>query len=140
VALAAGLFGAEPPRPRSAEEALAGLALGLVRERLVALATERCMALGAAADEAPLLRTGFEITTRMLEAALAVGSPTVLDGQIAWSYERHPHDGVTPGQLLARLTSYAAVIRELLPPPDGSIVGRYVEHLIACQRRVMGRG
>jgi methanogenic corrinoid protein MtbC1 len=139
VAIAERLFGAERLRPRQAPEALAGLALGRARERLVAVATERRAAVGDGRDEATAaqIRVGFDITTRMLEAALAVGVPEVLDAQVAWGAERQQHDGVTPGQVLARFTTYAAVVHELLPPPDGPIVGGYVEHLIACQRRVM---
>lgn len=142
VALAEGLFGTEQPRPRQAREALAGLALARFREHVVATATERRAAVGDGHDEATRaqVRIGFDITTRMLEAALAVGLPEVLDGQVAWGAERQIHDGVTPGQVLARFTTYAAVVEELLSPPDGPIVTRYVEHLILCQRRVMGRG
>lgn len=141
VAVAARLFGATAPGPRAARESLASLALGRARERLVALATERRVAVGDGSGEAEVaqIRAGFDMTTRMLEAALAVGMPEVLDAQVAWGHERQPHDGVTAGQVLARLTSYGAAVRELLPEPDGPIVGGYVDHLIACQRRVMGR-
>lgn len=141
VEVAGRLFGAEQPRPRSAQELLASMALGRIRERLVAMATERRVAVGDGGSEAMVaqIRAGFDITTRMIEAALAVGVPEILDAQVVWGHERQIHDGVTPAQVLARFTSYASVVRELLPQPDGPLVASYVDHLIARQRQVMGR-
>jgi methanogenic corrinoid protein MtbC1 len=122
-----------PPAPPPPDTTAA--TLERLRERIVATATARCLADGDGDEE--VIRAGFHFTTRMLAAAIAAGSPTPLDAQVAWVNERQPHDGVAPAQILARLSRYAATLREVLPGPEGATAGRYADYLITLQRRAL---
>ncbi|MCS6883223.1 MAG: cobalamin-dependent protein [Oscillochloridaceae bacterium] len=122
-----------PPAPLSPDTT--ALTLERLRERIVAAATARCLADGDSDED--VIRAGFHITTRMLAAAIAAGTPAPLDAQVAWVNERQPHDGVAPTQILARLSRYAATLRDLLPGPEGATAGRYADYLITLQRRAL---
>lgn len=122
-----------PPAPPLPDTTAA--TLERLRERIVATATARCMADGDSEEE--VIRAGFHFTTRMLAAAIAAGTPTPLDAQVAWVNERQPHDGVAPTQILARLSRYAATLRDVLPGPEGATAGRYADYLITLQRRAL---
>lgn len=128
------LASASPPPAPPPPDATA-LILERLRERIVAAATARCLAEGDSDED--VIRAGFHITTRMLAAAIAAGTPAPLDAQVAWVNERQPHDGVAPTQILARLSRYAATLRDLLPGPEGATAGRYADYLITLQRRAL---
>lgn len=140
VRLAERVVGGQALRSRAAVEALGGLALGRARDGLAAAATERTMVLEPGLDETEVARVqaGFQMVTRMLEAALALGDAELLDEQMRWSFERSPHDGVTSQQLLSRLTTYAATTHDLVRGADSAIIDGYIARLIAAQRRLMG--
>lgn len=134
--LAAGLFDRDLAPAQPGLELAASLALGRARELLVAITVARCMAAEGGGDEATTLqiRAGMEFVTRMLQAALAVGRPELMDAQGAWVAERQPHDGVPPELMLARLSCYCAVLEGLLPPPEGPLAARYVGRLAEALR------
>lgn len=86
----------------------------------------------------PLILAGFEMIARMVEAAMVVEMPGLLDEQIRWVNVRQPHDGVLPDQILSRLIIYADVVRRTLDPPHSEATGLYLDRLIARQREAVG--
>lgn len=109
-------------------EPAAATALRTHREEIVAMATARCLAAGD--HDRALLNAGFGFATRMLEAALAVGTPTPLGGQAAWATERQPHDGVAPEEMLSHFAHLNIVLGQLLPPPESYQAQAYLNYLM----------
>lgn len=135
VALAEAVVGADvAPSSPTSEESAAG-ALAAVRQRIVAEATAARAAAGDADGER--IAAGYGYVLRMVEAALVAGSPALLDAQLSWGRERHPHDGVAPGQVLARLSALADAVRGALPGDQGRAAETYVNYLIERQRELM---
>lgn len=129
-------------RANHSNEALA--ALRTRRRQIIDRATELALqhhTANQALDEhtAAIITAGYEFVTRMLEAALAVERPELLDEQILWGNQRQPHDGVLPEQMLRRLEIYDAVIRLLLPADLATLVGEYTNRMVALQRSLTGQ-
>ncbi|MCX6033260.1 MAG: hypothetical protein NT169_28765 [Chloroflexi bacterium] len=91
---------------------------------------------GEQAEE--LITAGIEFTTQMLETAMQFGDITTLDYQLAWAWDRLPHDGVAPAHLLSRFQIYADVVASLLPAHQASEVTPYLDWMIARQQELMG--
>ena len=81
-------------------------------------------------DAERLIKSGLTFTTRMLDAAMAVGEVSLLEDQMTWAMERLPHDGVVPQHILNRLRIYREVVREMLPERHASEIEPYVTWMI----------
>jgi hypothetical protein len=82
-------------------------------------------------DAERLIKSGLTFTTRMLDAAMAVGEVSLLEDQMTWAMERLPHDGVVPAHILNRLRIYRRVVRETLPERHASEIEPYLTWMIA---------
>ena len=88
-------------------------------------------------DEAErLIGSGIEFTTRMLEAAMAIGEVSLLEDQLVWAMDRLPHDRVAPEHVLHRFQIYAEVVRDLMPAEYAAEVTRFIEWMLARQQEL----
>ncbi|WP_298819764.1 cobalamin B12-binding domain-containing protein [Chloroflexus sp.] len=127
----------QPLRVSHSEEAFA--ALRAHRRQIINRATDLALQHSPEERDPNIVTAGYEFVTRMLEAALAVERPELLDEQILWGNERQPRDGVLPEQILRRLEIYDSVIRQLLPAEIATIVGAYTNRMVALQRSLLGQ-
>jgi MerR family transcriptional regulator, light-induced transcriptional regulator len=127
VATARKVLGSGQPQLRA--EPAAAAALRAQREAVVAEATRRCLVAGD--SDRALVSAGLTFVTKMLEAALAAGTPDMLVSQAAWANERQPHDGVAPEQMLARMSLLGEALSALLPVTEGEQAVAYLNHLMA---------
>ncbi len=89
-------------------------------------------------DEAErLIASGIEFTTRMLDAAMAVGEVSLLEDQLVWAMDRLPHEQVSPDHVLHRFQIYAEAVRELLPGEYAAQVNRFLEWMIVRQQELV---
>lgn len=138
VALADSIVERESARLHPSPEDAAATVLRRMRRRLVDEATVRMVGVGA--PDADLIEPGFTLTIRMVEAALAAGTPTLLDEQVNWAYEHQPYEGVSAARTLVGLEHLAATTRDLIPPPEGEVAGLYFDHLIARMQQLQRMG
>lgn len=121
---------------RVSPEALAALAAA--RETIIRTVLERTHEVAHHGDEAErILSAGLEFTTRMLETAMQLHQPGLLDQQIDWAYERLPHDSTVPEHILSRFQIYAEVVGALLPAPHAEAVNQFVNRMIVRQQALM---
>jgi hypothetical protein len=84
------------------------------------------------ADQAEnLITAGLEFTTRMLDSAMSVGVPALLEDELLWAKDRLPHDGVSMHQVNSRLKIYRGIILNKLSPRDAAEVVVYLDWMIA---------
>ncbi len=128
-----------PPRPPEAALHITLKAFQQARWRIIQYATARALTydnevapLGSRAEQ--IIAAGFEFTTRMLETAMALQHPTLLEQQLAWGNQRQPHDGVTSAHLLSRFQLYAEAVNAVLPTDHAAAVNQYVHWMIARQQ------
>lgn len=90
-------------------------------------------------DAERLIRSGLEFTTRMVNAAMAMGEVGLLDDQLTWAMDRLPHDSVSPEHVLNRFRIYRQVVEERLPAAHAAEVARFLEWMIARQQELVQR-
>ena len=84
-----------------------------------------------------IIRYGFEYTTRMLEAVMAVGEIALFEDQITWAQDRLPHDGVQSKNILRLFKIYSKHISTSLSEQDASEIQPYMSWLIKRQEQLM---
>lgn len=84
-----------------------------------------------------LITAGIQFTSRMLEAALAVGEVALLEDQLTWAMDRLPHDDVAPEHVLNRFRIYREVVQERLPAEQAAEIIPYVDWMITRQQELM---
>ena len=84
-----------------------------------------------------LVTSGLKFTSRMLDAAMAVGEVSLLEDQLTWAMERLPHDGVVPAHILNRLRIYREVVGETLPERHANEIEPYLTWMIARQKELL---
>lgn len=91
-------------------------------------------------DEAErLITSGIEFTTRMVDAAMAMGEVVLLADQLRWAMDRLPHDGVSPEYVLNRFRIYRQVVEERLPADHAADVVRFLDWMIVRQQELLQR-
>ncbi len=83
------------------------------------------------------ITSGLVFTSRMLDAAMAVGELSLLEDQLTWAMDRLPHDGVVPEHVLHRLRIYREVVRETLAERHASEIESYLTWMIARQEELL---
>jgi len=84
-----------------------------------------------------IVTSGLVFTTRMLEAAMAMGSKIILKDEIEWAQDRLPHDGVDMMQVVCRIKILRRQIINRIQPALASEITAYVDwllHLLAQPR------
>jgi len=116
---------------REALEALAS-ARGRIIDRVVERSLARTEHVAHLGDDAErVIRAGIEMTTRMIESTLSVGSMALLDDQLAWAMSRLPHDGVPPEHIVPRLRTYREAVNEFLAGGHAAEITPVIDWLIA---------
>lgn len=74
-----------------------------------------------------VITEGLEMTSKILESAMAVGETSLLLDQLNWAKDRLPHEGVTMEHVLHRFQIYAEVIDELLPEKNSNEIIPFIK-------------
>lgn len=127
-----------PPISETILSALADRRDAIIRETVQRILTERPEEVAHWDKRATdILGAGMLYTMRACEAAMSLHEPALLRQQLVWSYERLPHDGVSPTLLLRNLWTLQAVIAALLSPDDAQMVLPWIDYMVTVQQEIM---
>jgi len=83
-----------------------------------------------------LMIIGFEFTSRMLEAMMAVGDISLLEDQFQWARERLCHEGVLPEHILHLFDVYRQAAKQHLPASVYAEVEPYLDWMLNRQQEI----
>lgn len=78
-----------------------------------------------------IIRQGIEFTTRMLESAMLVGEPLLLEDELTWAKDRLPHDGVALEHVHSRFLIYRERLQEKISPEHAPEILSYLDWMIS---------
>ncbi len=84
-----------------------------------------------------ILCYGINMTTKILDTAMSVHEPSILDDQLKWANDRLPIDGVKPEHIYDRIRIYISVINELLPTVYAVQITNFLEWMLIRQKELM---
>lgn len=84
-----------------------------------------------------ILTYGIDMTTKMLDNAMAIHEPALLDEQLKWAIVRLPIDGVKPEHIYNRFQIYIDVVDELMPVNYAKEVNNFVSWMLKRQKELM---
>ncbi len=84
-----------------------------------------------------ILTSGINMTTQMLDNAMAIHEPALLDEQLKWAIVRLPNDGVRPEHIYNMFKIYIDVVNNLLPENFADEVNNFVKWMLKRQKELM---
>ncbi len=84
-----------------------------------------------------LITQGIEFTTKMLESAMLVGEPLLLEDELNWAKDRLPHDGVALEHVLSRFQIYRQVVKDKISPEHAPEIVSYLDWMITQLKTII---
>jgi len=80
---------------------------------------------------------GISWTAKMLETAMTIDEPKLLEEQLQWAQIRLPVDNIKPEHVLSMLHNYQDAISEFLPAVEAKEINNFVTMMLKKQESLM---